>query len=447
MNKKTDKAKTKNQYNLKAYLKKHQKKLKESIKQGNVDSTVEQSRMKMIFQTFNETQKKINKEYKELDKENKFFSKDYKNFTSRINKKLEAKEIFADLIHKYKEKGYKIPDLSTKHNIFNPTPLLLEGNNINRYFRNKYFNGTQDKILQDHTIDYLLNLNTRVENEKLKKNMRENSVRKGRMDHALRSLQTIRMKINTVDYDTENPKLEKEIEKLEDSINNISFFNKTHSKLQHCLTNKNRNKTSISFGNVPGTPSNKKMHSSKRNIRVLINLNNFPGINNNSTSNNNNNTIITNPFNATSTTFQTTGFSYNAGSTTTRSRNQDSSSFLEKVHKSSKSDFLDYFYTLQPDDMRSETNKELFKIYCQKYLKYNDDKIKSIFTPNGDCSDLAEEICHTQRINSRAKVLESIPIGYKRNLSARRKIKNMDDQIKYLTKDMEKKVMMIAADD
>ena len=42
---------------------------------------------------------------------------------------------FADLISTYKDKGYKVSDLSTKNNLFDPTPLLLENDKIVSNFK------------------------------------------------------------------------------------------------------------------------------------------------------------------------------------------------------------------------------------------------------------------------------------------------------------------------
>ena len=66
------------------------------------------------FTMFN---KKIGKRREELDK---------KQFYKESN----VEKTFSKLIHHYKERGYTIPDLSTKKNLFEPSPLLLENSKI-----------------------------------------------------------------------------------------------------------------------------------------------------------------------------------------------------------------------------------------------------------------------------------------------------------------------------
>jgi hypothetical protein len=93
--------------------------------------------------------KKFNKSYKvninlynTLRDENKMFLKKYR--IAKIFKNRNKPEghvnsgfhtTFADLITKYKEKNYKITDLSLKNNLFEPSPLLIENNKIIDYSR------------------------------------------------------------------------------------------------------------------------------------------------------------------------------------------------------------------------------------------------------------------------------------------------------------------------
>lgn len=102
-------------------------------------------------------------EYKELKEENEFFSKSYqitkKQFEeSQRNRKglMGANLTFSDLITKYKNMNYKIPDLTVKRNLFEPSPLLMEDNKILNYYKGKI--GIK-KEMQDKDSFFLENLN------------------------------------------------------------------------------------------------------------------------------------------------------------------------------------------------------------------------------------------------------------------------------------------------
>ena len=41
---------------------------------------------------------------------------------------------FKDLLEKYKQNGYKIPDLSMEHNLFKINPLLFNDRKINDFY-------------------------------------------------------------------------------------------------------------------------------------------------------------------------------------------------------------------------------------------------------------------------------------------------------------------------
>jgi hypothetical protein len=68
----------------------------------------------------------------ELVIENNNFIESYANVQKLYPKNTEEK--FHDLITQYKQRGYKIPDLSIKRNLFTPNPLLLDKNKVNNYY-------------------------------------------------------------------------------------------------------------------------------------------------------------------------------------------------------------------------------------------------------------------------------------------------------------------------
>ncbi len=74
----------------------------------------------------------LKKFQKELVVENNNFIESYSNVQKLYPKNTEEK--FHDLITQYKQRGYKIPDLSIKRNLFTPNPLLLDKNKVNNYY-------------------------------------------------------------------------------------------------------------------------------------------------------------------------------------------------------------------------------------------------------------------------------------------------------------------------
>ena len=90
-------------------------------------------------------------EIDDINRDNSAFSVGYKNFKSHIQKNvnshsdtnnqyrpkqpLEIEEILEDLIIRYKEKGYKIPDLSDEKNIFKMSPMLVEDDKMFKFYQ------------------------------------------------------------------------------------------------------------------------------------------------------------------------------------------------------------------------------------------------------------------------------------------------------------------------
>jgi hypothetical protein len=80
-----------------------------------------------------------------IKEENNLFSQTYQKiqkFQKEKNKtkhrSMDASDIvFKDLLNVYKERGYKISDLSYKHNIFKQDPLLIGSQSFYNYYKNK----------------------------------------------------------------------------------------------------------------------------------------------------------------------------------------------------------------------------------------------------------------------------------------------------------------------
>jgi hypothetical protein len=66
-------------------------------------------------------------------------------------------KVFADLICKYKDKGYQIPDLSTEKNLFKASPLLMEDHKLVNHYK------TFTKMIsEDKNLDFLQHLSQQV---------------------------------------------------------------------------------------------------------------------------------------------------------------------------------------------------------------------------------------------------------------------------------------------
>ena len=81
---------------------------------------------------FSKTQKDLKFQEEKLKSDNNLF-----NYLYNITKNLYPRNIektFEDLITKYDEKKYIIPELSDEKNLFNPNPLLLVGRDLDNYY-------------------------------------------------------------------------------------------------------------------------------------------------------------------------------------------------------------------------------------------------------------------------------------------------------------------------
>ena len=138
-----------------------------------------------------------------------------------------VEQIFRDLIPIYKNRGYKIPDLSLKHNLFSINPLIIETrNDVNRFYENHDIT-KGDFIIDVENVDeknfqYLKKLekicfnykkNSQLQNDKIKKKVREAEIE--RLDKFLKmEKEKVQKKENKVDYH----QLKKDIDKIKLSL-------------------------------------------------------------------------------------------------------------------------------------------------------------------------------------------------------------------------------------
>lgn len=133
-----------------------------------VDNAKNLSFMQIYDRKMQLIQKRVNR----INNENTEFYKSY----SLSKTYLKYKDPFEDIKEAYNEKGYKIPNLSESHNLFKPTPLLMEKKDIDMYFKNNaLLSYKSEKILRqtfitaDKSRKYLTNLKKEVQNKQNEK--------------------------------------------------------------------------------------------------------------------------------------------------------------------------------------------------------------------------------------------------------------------------------------
>ena len=133
---------------------------------------VENSKNLSFMRSYDRKMKMIQKRVNRINNENTEFYKSY----SLSKTYLKYKDPFEDIKEAYNEKGYKIPNLSESHNLFKPTPLLMEKKDIDMYFKNNaLLSYKNEKILRqtvitaDKSRKYLTNLKKEVQNKQNEK--------------------------------------------------------------------------------------------------------------------------------------------------------------------------------------------------------------------------------------------------------------------------------------
>ena len=107
-------------------------------KKHNLSNSLPRTSHKLNIENFESNQKNLKTESDKIIDENHQFLTSYEMFLKKFPKNYEKE--FKDLLEKYKLNGYKIPDLSMKHNLFKINPLLFNDRKINdfyTFFQNK----------------------------------------------------------------------------------------------------------------------------------------------------------------------------------------------------------------------------------------------------------------------------------------------------------------------
>ena len=107
-------------------------------KKHNLSNSLPRTSHKLNIENFEINQKNLKTESDKIIDENHQFLTSYEMFLKKFPKNYEKE--FKDLLEKYKQNGYKIPDLSMEHNLFKINPLLFNDRKINdfyTFFQNK----------------------------------------------------------------------------------------------------------------------------------------------------------------------------------------------------------------------------------------------------------------------------------------------------------------------
>lgn len=147
---------------------------------------------------------------KAITKENNSFKSEY----TKLMEKFQNSTLitFHDLISLYKNKGYKIPNLNSEHNLFRVNPLIEENTNkISYYFLTQQNVTTKKDVLLSKSLLFLLKLN-----ELIGKNNNNNETKKIRRKSVQNKSTMISKKINP---NEKKENLKKSIRRIKNLIN------------------------------------------------------------------------------------------------------------------------------------------------------------------------------------------------------------------------------------
>ena len=146
-----------------------------------------------------------------IKEENDDFKKEYKSMSESFQKSIEV--IFKDLIRKYRDRGYRVPNLSFQHNLFKINALIEENNDklefaLKEDKKNKKPMKANKTMSYLRKLKYLLNL-FMTKDENSEKNSSKFSIPKAR---------------KSINYINDVEELKKSIEKLKAIIESNPLF-------------------------------------------------------------------------------------------------------------------------------------------------------------------------------------------------------------------------------
>ena len=159
-------------YNMIKYMSK-QKKIASNAKAKGFDISSLRQNQKLLLKIYSLSQNENSLEYKNIHEMNEEFHKSYTFYKELTKNKYNLLLTFEDLILDYKQKGYKIPDFSTKHNLFSQSPLLLSSfNKIKMYYKYNKFN--EEKLENFNALEKLKEIESSKKKNKNKNNNNNN---------------------------------------------------------------------------------------------------------------------------------------------------------------------------------------------------------------------------------------------------------------------------------
>ena len=215
---------------------------------------------------YNAKTKENMKWYHNLKEESREFLKSYMLIQKKKEKlKAEIKDSkltspFLDLINQYTQRGYKIPDLSVKKNLFSPSIILADGDRLKEYFKINKLSRKEKKELS-----YVNKVNTFVnKNQQKLDKIRGKNKEKEEIDD-----------MSTIEVEDTNQR--KNSEKLSIKMHNIKIENeemeKYNKELEECIDSY----SSDTFGNfcnyLKGEIGNNIFPNSTKNRKSAIQFN------------------------------------------------------------------------------------------------------------------------------------------------------------------------------
>ena len=172
---------------------------------------------------------------KAISKENNSFKSEYIRLMERSQNSTLI--TFHDLIKLYKNKGYKIPNLNSEHNLFRVNPLI-EGNTnkISHYFLTQQNVKTKKDILLSKSLLFLFKLNGLIG-----KNNNNNDNKKIRKKSVQKNSAILSKKIN---HNEKKENLKKSIKRIKNLINDYLNFERKESQ-ENNICNSNINSLSV----------------------------------------------------------------------------------------------------------------------------------------------------------------------------------------------------------
>ena len=172
---------------------------------------------------------------KAISKENNSFKSEYIRLMERSQNSTLI--TFHDLIKLYKNKGYKIPNLNSEHNLFRVNPLI-EGNTnkISHYFLTQQSVKTKKDILLSKSLLFLFKLNGLIG-----KNNNNNDNKKIRKKSVQKNSAILSKKIN---HNEKKENLKKSIKRIKNLINDYLNFERKESQ-ENNICNSNINSLSV----------------------------------------------------------------------------------------------------------------------------------------------------------------------------------------------------------